>query len=444
MRSIVAIVGIDALDADPDAYRAIAETLSSTGVFGLSESAPGGELVANPTAFRPPLYPYLLSWLTSEHKLQSVWVAVFHVFLGVATAVLTSLTCASLFEGGRIGRSSLLASGLVIIDPVLLQQSCVVMTETFAACLAISLVWMWTKCVANEFQWKFSLLLSVLLALAYLCRPPFLVSAVLLSIATVFAFQSTWKHRIVSAFVVGSCVLLSLGAWTARNVRSIGHPVWATSHGGYTLLLANNPSFYDYLRSGNWGETWDAQQFLESYQHRYEGDPNTEVFWHTDWSNWSKGVSSSESESVTNAASNSTSDNISEHDDDRRSYNAARATIEREPVMFVWSCLVRAGRFWSPVPHKTHGRSWLPIMAIGIFYLLSFVAAFATIWRFGKIVFRRQFWAIWILAFTLTAIHAVYWSNLRMRAPLVPAVAIFVSAILVRPETDGAFDVVDD
>ncbi|MEP4682334.1 MAG: hypothetical protein ABJ015_11865, partial [Rhodopirellula bahusiensis] len=55
VRGAIVLAKMDSLDADPDAYRVIAETLAQTGTFGLMGE--GGE--ATPTAFRPPLYPWL-------------------------------------------------------------------------------------------------------------------------------------------------------------------------------------------------------------------------------------------------------------------------------------------------------------------------------------------------------------------------------------------------
>jgi hypothetical protein len=42
----------------------------------------------------------------------------------------------------------------------------------------------------------------------------------------------------------------------------------------------------------------------------------------------------------------------------------------------------------------------------------------------------------------LTAVHAVYWSNIRMRAPAIPALAILASAA-IKPKVLEVSDVVD-
>ena len=38
--------------------------------------------------------------------------------------------------------------------------------------------------------------------------------------------------------------------WAWRNARIFGEPVWSTTHGGYTLALANNPVYYAEVLDG--------------------------------------------------------------------------------------------------------------------------------------------------------------------------------------------------
>ena len=68
IRGGVCLSNLSRFSSDPDAYRAIAQTLADTGVYGLVGT--DGEVRA--TAFRPPLYPYLLSWITTDGKLHEL------------------------------------------------------------------------------------------------------------------------------------------------------------------------------------------------------------------------------------------------------------------------------------------------------------------------------------------------------------------------------------
>ena len=113
------------------------------------------------------------------------------------------------------------------------------------------------------------------------------------------------------AFVLARLIVLS--PWAIRNQLQFGRPIVTTTHGGYTLLLANNPEFYQWLRSGPWGSVWRADQFNADWNRRKPAD---------------------------------------ELQADRLAYAEAWQTIRREPGTFAYSCLVRLGRFWSPLPHQ--------------------------------------------------------------------------------------------
>ena len=422
LRGVVSLWSFPQLESDPDAYRALAENLSSTGVYGLV----GADGQPRATAFRPPLYPYLLSWITVQGKLHSLAVALFHVLLGAITVVFTYLAARRLLGENSRPWAALIAAALVAADPILLKQSTAIMTETIAAALVSIILWCWAGHMEARSRGGFSV--GFLLALAYLCRPTFLVWAALLSLALLV---SAWAHsnergtrvqQLLRGIVMGLLVLSAVSLWTLRNWRSLGHPIWATTHGGYTLLLGNNPSFYNYLRDGSFGVPWDPEKFFLAYSHRYDADSTTEEFWQRDWK-----------------TPGTFEGTVTEYEDDQVSYEAARATIRREPKMFFWSCLVRIGRLWSPIPHRT-GDSWSVLMvAVGIFYSLVYIAMVTGLWRLGRELFCQKWWPVLFLAVTLSLVHAFYWSNLRMRAPIIPALAILAAAAipLGRAEVPG-------
>ncbi len=311
----------------------------------------------------------------------------------------------------------MIAAVLVLVDPVLVQQSTLVMTETIAAFLAAVVMLAWNQIAIRTKSTRFvgwSIVLAGALALAYLCRPTFLVWAGCLMLLLFMASRRD-KSLISAAAIIFLLVGGTLAVWTLRNQRQLGAPVWATTHGGYTLLLANNPLFYDYLRDGNPAgdddrqQPWNADAFTSAYLHRYDGDPTTDEFWRRDW----------QAVAVAETA-------ISEPTDDKRCGTAAIATIKRQPGMFVWSSLVRVGRLWSPFPHQVPGRSLTLVWIVGVYYVVFFVLVLVAIVRLRSKLFQRRFWAILSLVFTLTAVHAVYWSNLRMRAPATAGLAVMV------------------
>lgn len=426
IRSLLIVVTPSAFVADPDAYRAIAETISESGVFGLT----GGDGNARSTAFRPPLYPFILSvFLGGDSPRLSI--GFLHVMLAVITSTCVFLSTLRMIRllGTNSGRWSppllALVSGiLVVIDPVLLRQSAEVMTETLAVTLASIAIWLWLKWIDSSPQQKLKpgIAIGIVLSLAYLCRPTFLVWAVFLNVIMVALWRG--KPSKIASLLAAALIFVSVGLWTLRNQVTMGHPIWATSHGGYTLLLANNESFYDYLANGTDGQAWDATAFLSAYEHRFESDPREQTFWTKRWTG----------QPETNITVHG--DTLTERDDDRLCYEAAVATIKRRPKMFLWSAIIRAGRFWSPTPHGVGTRSAKAIFAVTGFYVLLFTMAGVAIVRHRTFFFTRPWWCIWILAFTLTGIHAVYWSNMRMRAPVTPAIAMIAIFVLV-PRSDS-------
>ena len=427
-----------AFQDDPDAYLSIAKTIDRFGVFGLTSS----EGVPRPIAFRPPLYPWLLASSVVNGQASHLIIAVLHLAMATfmscavfaATRGFVSLVGPATSESTR-DRCGLVAAMLAVIDPILIRQSTEVMTETLATSLAsvVILLWYWF-CQTQDARendvdgqqnqskdlgvWVAPCVLGVTLALAYLCRPTFLVWAVLLFAAALWSDRG--RRGVLRSLIVAGLVAVAVAGWTLRNQRVLGHPVWATTHGGYTLLLANNESFYRYLAEGQFGQPWDADEFLNAYQHRFEGDPREAAFWDKPW----------QGEPEYDAT-------ISEAEDDRLCYEAAVATIRRQPKRFVWSAVVRAGRLWSPFPHHVADRGRMSVIAVGGYYILLYLAVAVAVWKHRRVVFGNRWWAIWLLVITLTTVHCVYWSNLRMRAPAMPALAMVAVLCVVKTKQLG-------
>ena len=117
---------------------------------------------------------------------------------------------------------------------------------------------------------------------------------------------------------------------------------------------------------------------------------------------------------------------------DDRAYELAFENIRREPAMFAYSCLVRVGRLWSVVPHQLSEDEQparrLGRYAVGIWYAAELSMAAFGAWLVGR-RWRQSPW-LWclLLAFTFTSVHAFFWTDMRMRAPLVGAIALAAAA----------------
>lgn len=379
----------DTLTSDPDGYRRLARNLLGQGVFGDED---------RPTAYRPPLYPLLLVPCMAMEEVGQLDLSYFairllHVVLGVGTVA------ATLWLGARwkLGRWSLLAALLVACDPILINQSLVVMTETLATCLAaLSLV------AITRFDERPSVVraaaVGCCLGLAALCRPTFLPWAALVVLCEAWRLPA-WSGKVKYGGTLLAALTTTLAPWAVRNQLQFGRPIITTTHGGYTLLLGNNESFYRFLKTAKPGEVWQSTSLDEFDEEGGEGVLNI-LAWN------------------------------SELEADTSLYDWALGAIRDQPRMFLYASLIRLTRLWGLLPRQVEGagRSNALRYATAAWYLAEFILAAA-----GLVVLRtrvlRSPW-VWglLLAAVFTAVHAVYWTDMRMRAPLVPFIALLAAA----------------
>jgi hypothetical protein len=374
------------LEDDPDGYRRLAITLRETGTLG----APAADQVGSvrPSAYRPPLYPLLLALVVSEGELPSAAVAGLHAVLGAAMAAITLLLA---WRAG-LGRWSFLAAALATLDPILLRQSALVMTETLAAFLAVCGVAALARFSDRPSPGR-AAAAGAVLGLAMLCRPTFAAWAALLVLAILATRSMPSRFRLAGAMLLSTTAVLA--PWTLRNLVQLGSPIFTTTHGGYTLWLANNDLYYDHLlrRSG----PFDAERLLAPGRERFLAEVGPE-----------------------------------EVALDRRMTREALAVIRRRPRDFACATLHRLHDLWRLAPRQTAGsestRQTAARIAVGVWYAAVFLAA-----TLGLIARRRELgkspwrWGL-LLGLAFTMVHAFYWTDMRMRAPLMPVVALAAAA----------------
>ena len=375
VRVVALICMRDGLSIDVDGYRALADNLMQYGVYGTGTNA---------TAYRPPLYSLLLAIVALGKPSSALSIGLFHLVLGVVT-VLVVYRIAHLW---MLGASASLAAVFVAADPILLNQSTKIMSETLAACCA-ALCLLFLPREGTRISLRAVVLANAVIAVASLCRPHFLVWLFGIALLLVW-LETSWSRRGLQFGAVACVAVLALLPWTIRNATSLGSPIITTTHGGYTLLLGNNPSFYQYLRDSPWGEVWDGADTLPSR------------------------------------------DGIDELDFDRINYAMAWQTIRLQPAMMAYASLVRIGRLWGLVPHQLQAdESALTRIArygTGCWYLLLYSLAFLGLVKLQRNLGKTPWiWGV-LLCLSWTAVHLLFWSNLRMRAPLVPFLALLAAA----------------
>jgi hypothetical protein len=435
VRSAVLFFGAQGLKDDPDAYRAYAVSWARWGSFGL----PDASGIIQPSAYRPPLYPWLLHLMggaLEKDAMAQLAIGSLHLLLGLVTCLLVAVVA------GRLAAICLptssetsqkffagLATLWVACDPILLNQSRLVMTETLATFLGLLGWWSWLKMLepsrkadggeqvqpmgSSGIAW--ALVAGLIAGLAVLCRPtawPAVLGmlAVLLAMglgAKSHACRAVYRSQLV-AMTAG--LLMLAAPWAIRNHQQLGRPIVMTTHGGFTLYLANNPSLYEHFRAGSYSRRWDPEPFHRRWQQQREA--------------FQKAARATEPQL------------------DRYANQLAKQTIMEQPGVFAKSCLARLGWLWAWWPQVDAASIASRIVIGGIYatQTLLGLVGLASLIRTGNWISPRKhrltLWMAWwpalatILA--LSAVHAVYWSNMRMRAPAIPAVALLASLGAVR------------
>lgn len=384
----------DRLSADPDAYAQVAQALVERGEFAVRDEQGQWRI----TAYRPPLYPYLLACLggpTSPHF--ELRVAIAQGLLGVLTVIATWFVAR---QWGLAPWQAALAAGLVAIDPILLRQSAEVMTETLATALAVAALWAltWLNQAPNR-VWR-AATCGALLGLCVLCRPTFLPFAGLVGLVLLVRGMAMRGGARVAPWLYLAALALVLSPWGVRNYLAFGKPIVTTTHGGQTVFRGNNPAYFAHLRNAPWGSVWNAHEFdqqLAPMQAVKVADPRRLEIAQDQWA-----------------------------------YQQAWRAIAAEPGIFVWASATRLGRLFGMLPAKVEKneppRKRTLRYAVGVFYLCTLLLAV-----FGARGLRRQLlqppwlWSV-LLIVAFAIVHTIYWTDMRMRAPLVPVLALLAAA----------------
>lgn len=508
IRGAVLFPALSSFNADPDDYRRLAENWAVYNVFGTGTT---------PTAFRPPLYPWTLKTFvfpltraderpaaptvadvslqspnlpavlvfpnstqtpadadaanlpkspnppqpTAERSVfdryfalsRNAAFALFHWLLGVATVAVVYRFARRLDFAPK---SAAAVGFLVAVDPILLQQSRLVMTETLAALFAALLLDATAAVVARPSPRTAPspvafAALGLLFGVSTLCRPAFFAFAglvFLLFAAQGFAAAVQTRNTdktvrpvaaVGRAFLPVSLFLLGIGAavapWTLRNLRAFDRPILTTTHGGYTRYLAHNPEIYRHFESSSPWSLWDPEPFHRRRTVEYAAalaDAGLEP-------------GSTEAELFQN----------------RWTAERADETIRSAPRTFLYSVGLRVGELWRVLPNAVDPegrpldspaseppRRRAARFAVAAFYSVEQAAALLGLAFLAVRAFRRRretpvvaalLNSPWTLGALLVASvqipHLIYWTNMRMRAPLevfVPALAIFGVAALLR------------
>ncbi len=188
---------------------------------GFVASFPGEAL--HPTAFRPPLYPFLLSLPMRLSGPDALWPGrLLAVGIGAALIVVT-VAYVRRIAGDRAG----LVAGLVVaVAPSLVANDTVTMTESLGLLLMMGVL---LSVLEDRF-----VLAGTLSGLLMLTRPN---AYLVVLVVVVVAVRSAGWRRAAAAFGVSVAVV---APWALRNAVEVGTPKLVTSD-GFTLAAMYGP-----------------------------------------------------------------------------------------------------------------------------------------------------------------------------------------------------------
>ena len=363
-----------------------------------------------PNSFRPPLLPLVLAGLL-KLGWGTIALGVLQIALGTATVALTEVAGRRL----GLGKLSLFAALLVACDPLLVAYTTFPMTETLFTFLVIALVV--TAIPRASAAGSPSPVLTIGRGLAVgalfgacaLCRPTIWPTALLAAVWIAWdALRARRLPRtlVASALAAGLACAAVVAPWALRNWKILGSPVVTTTHGGYTLLLGNNPEFFRHVAERPFTELWSDRE-PDRFQQAWFAQLIAER----------------------DRAIGPSADELAQN---QWMYQQAWHAIAAQPGLFARACALRFVLFWNVMP-LLPSRSSLPQAAVWglcVGYVAELILLVVGLISLARHRHDRRD-ARWLLPVCLILnfplAHLVYWSNMRMRAPLVPSIALIAA-----------------
>lgn len=232
-----------------------------------------GPFTGQPTAFRPPLYPMLLAATLACGLPPIVAVLLINLLTTVVCCFATGWLAGILLPT-RL--PTLLCVAAVALDPLLLRYSLQPMTEVPCAALLTLACAVAAGVCQHTARPRTVFLCGLLLAVAALIRPTVLLAAATIWLQLVIITLRAKKpavteQTLASPLLLALGIALGLAPWLARNAIQFRAFIPATTHGGYTLALGNNPDFYRDVIRGSDQFPWEGTA-LDRWQRKTLAD----------------------------------------------------------------------------------------------------------------------------------------------------------------------------
>lgn len=338
-------------------------------------------------AYRTPGYPFLVAACAGN----LVVIRLVQVLLDTST-ILAIYLLAKRISGGN-QRLSLLAAGLVAVNPFLIYFSGLILSETLFTTL---LTWgIYAMAMASGKPIRVGMVLAggVLLGFAVLVRPSAILLPILVPMGAVWMNWSSAGsyHSMRRAFVQSTiCVTITVAMllpWGIRNQRILGHWVWTTTNSGITAYDGFNPQ----------ATGASDQSFLRNF----------------------------------------TGADLKQMGEVQRSRHL-QGLAWRYAISHPWRSLElgmsKIARTWSPMPLSNHFGDKGLYVAAALFFSIPFDLLVLAGLGWGSLRRSAKVFVL-IPAIYFTVIHAMSVGSLRYRIPAEPPLAILAAGAVVRRQS---------
>jgi 4-amino-4-deoxy-L-arabinose transferase-like glycosyltransferase len=192
----------------------------------------------SPSAFRPPLYPYLLGGIYTVvgDDAGETGGRVAGALLGTLAVFLTFLIAARIW-GHRVG---LFSAAIAAVFPPLVLLNTALLSEPLFVCLMLGVVLAVLAARAEEGSWRWALAAGALCGLAALTRSNGIL-LVLPAALGVWTLRPRFSKRALAApAAVAVAAILTVVPWTIRNTIEFDRVVPISTQSGFALAGAYN------------------------------------------------------------------------------------------------------------------------------------------------------------------------------------------------------------
>jgi len=361
-----------------------------------------GPFTGKPTAFRPPLYPLLLALPLACELSPAAAVLTINLLASVTCSAATGYLALQLLHSRQAAHLCVLAT---ILDPLLLRYSIQPMTEVPCAALLTLACAAFTRSIPPPVRTSRHILTGLLFATATLTRPTVLLAAAGICLGQFVPLlllrKKSADQRITPAapLLLAAGMTLGMSPWLLRNALQFHAFIPATTHGGYTLALGNNPDFYRDVIRGKDRFPWDGTA-LDHWQQQTLARAGQ------------NGINLADEQAL-----------------DRFHYALARDAIRRFPADFLQASRLRFRRFWAL------GQADTPATPVSILTAIWYLSLWAGVLlrllqhccNPRSLLQHTAEMPLWICVLAFSGTHLFYWTDARMRTPIMPLLIVIAA-----------------